>query len=163
MLKRTFAAATLGVLLAAPGFAQQMTAQDFVTQAGSGGMYEVQSSQFVVDQAQAGEDVTAFAQRMIDDHTKANDTLTSLAQQEGLEVPADLQPEHQQMLDDLKAADNAAETYGQQQLTAHQKTVDLFQQYSDQGDNAALKQFAADTLPTLQDHLEMAQSLPGAQ
>jgi putative membrane protein len=163
MLKTTIAAASLGLVLAAPAFAQQMTAQDFVTEAASGGMYEVQSSQLVLDQAQAPAEVGEFAQRMVDDHTKANEQLTTLAQQQNLEVPSELQPEEQQMLDQLQGADDQAQTYVQQQVAAHEKTVDLFQNYAEQGDNEELKQFAEQTLPTLQEHLEMAQALPGAQ
>ncbi len=160
---KTVVVASFGLMLAAPAFAQQMTAQDFVTKAASGGMYEVKSSQLVLKQADAPAEVSKFAKHMVQDHTKANEKLTSLAQQQNLQVPADLQPEQKQMLDKLEASDNMTETYDQQQLTAHQKTVDLFQQYAKQGDNDELKQFAEETLPTLQEHLEMAQSLPATE
>ena len=67
------------------------------------------------------------------------------------------------MLDQLQAAENQAETYVQQQMIAHQNTIELFQQFAEQGDNPELQQFAEQTLPILQEHLEMAQSLPGAK
>jgi putative membrane protein len=163
MKKSSFATAVLGVVLAAPAFAQQMTAQDFVTKAASGGMYEVQSSQFVLDQAEASDDVDAFAQHMVQDHKKANDQLKALAQKQNLTVPADLQPEQQQMMDKLQSAEDPGKTYAEEQLKAHKETVALFQQYAEQGDDPQLQQFAAQTLPTLQEHLEMAQKLPNAQ
>ncbi len=75
MFRTSLAAASLGTLLAGSAFAQQMTAQQFVTDAASGGMYEVQSSQFILDQGQAPADVSEFAQHMVDDHSKANDKL----------------------------------------------------------------------------------------
>jgi putative membrane protein len=37
--------------------------------------------------------------------------------------------------------------------------VDLFRNYAAAGDNAQLKQWAAATLPTLQEHLRLAQQL----
>jgi hypothetical protein len=48
------------------------------------------------------------------------------------------------------------------QLQGHQKAVDLFQNYARNGDNPHLKQFAQNTLPVLQQHLQMAQSVPQA-
>ena len=45
----------------------------------------------------------------------------------------------------------------QSQIEDHQKMVDLFQQQSQQGQNPELKSFAEETLPTLRDHLDMAQ------
>lgn len=163
MMKTAFASASFALVLAAPAFAQQMTEQDFVTQAASGGMYEVQSSQLVLDQAQADEPVLEFAEQMVQDHTKANDELAALAREQNLEVPAEMQPEQQQMLEELQNAEGEADTYVQQQVMAHQKTVDLFQAYAEEGDDGELKQFAEQTLPTLQEHLEMVQSLPGAK
>lgn len=163
MFKTTIAGASLGILLISPAYAQEMKAQDFVTQAASGGMYEVQSSQLVLEEGEAPAEVSEFAQRMVQDHTQANQQLTTLAQQQDLEVPAELRPEHQQMIDELTGAENQAETYVQQQVTAHEQTIELFQQFAEQGDSPELQQFAEQKLPTLQEHLQMAQSLPGAQ
>ncbi|MGI8757603.1 MAG: DUF4142 domain-containing protein, partial [Acidimicrobiales bacterium] len=44
-------------------------------------------------------------------------------------------------------------------LEDHQKTIDLFQKEADSGKDPALKAFAMKTLPTLKEHLQMAQSL----
>ena len=80
MFRAIIAAVSLGFVLAAPALAQQLTAQDFVTQAASGGIYEVQSSQLVIGAADAPAEVGAFAERMIEDHTQANEQLMMLAQ-----------------------------------------------------------------------------------
>ncbi len=74
-----------------------------------------------------------------------------------------MQAKQKQMMDQLKSADEPSQTYTQQQLAAHRNTIDLFQQYADQGDNQQLQQFAQQTLPTLQEHLEMVQDLPASQ
>ena len=42
---------------------------------------------------------------------------------------------------------------------AHKQAVCLFQKYADRGDNAALKAFAAKTLPVIKTHLEDAKKL----
>jgi putative membrane protein len=68
---------------------------------------------------------------------------------------------HQQKLDQLKklSGQDFARQYHAQQVAAHQDAVELFQRYAKGGDNAALKDWAAKTLPALQHHLDMAQSL----
>lgn len=69
--------------------------------------------------------------------------------------------EHQQMMQRLQSARGAEfdRTYMQQQVQAHQQAVDMFTSYSQQGDNAQLKQWAGKTLPTLQQHLQRAQQV----
>jgi putative membrane protein len=49
--------------------------------------------------------------------------------------------------------------YDSDQVSAHKDAVSLYQRYSSGGDNAKLKTWAGTTLPTLQQHLEMAQNL----
>lgn len=45
------------------------------------------------------------------------------------------------------------------QQEAHEDAVDLFKRYSEGGENAELKAWAAKTLPALEHHLEMAKNL----
>ena len=45
------------------------------------------------------------------------------------------------------------------QVSAHKDAVSLFERYGKGGDNAELKTFANETLPTLKEHLKMAQDL----
>ena len=66
------------------------------------------------------------------------------------------------MIDDLDAANGADfdKIYAKQQVRAHAKAVELFDAYAEDGNNAALKQFAANTLPTVKRHREEAEKLP---
>ena len=48
------------------------------------------------------------------------------------------------------------------QLQGHQQAVALFQNYAQNGSDPELKTIAQQTLPTLQQHLQMAQKLPKA-
>ena len=45
------------------------------------------------------------------------------------------------------------------QVKAHKDTIKLFRDYARSGDNPQLKQFAQQTLPTLEEHLKMAQQV----
>ena len=63
------------------------TAQDFVTKAAIGGMFEVQSSKVAQDKLQ-DQGLKDFAQKMISDHGAANAKLESIAGEQKLKVPA---------------------------------------------------------------------------
>lgn len=51
--------------------------------------------------------------------------------------------------------------YSKMMLSDHQKDVSAFEKQSTKGADADLKAFAGKTLPTLQEHLQMARALPG--
>ena len=65
------------------------------------------------------------------------------------------------MIDALNKAkpEDFDKTYAKQQVKAHKRAVKLFDDYAEEGDNAALKQFAANVLPTIKEHLEAAKKL----
>jgi putative membrane protein len=75
-----------------------------------------------------------------------------------------LDQQHAALLQQLQAANGAEfdRLYVRQQVQAHQQAVDMFRNYSQSGDNPQLKQWAARTLPALQEHLQMAQKLQQA-
>lgn len=49
--------------------------------------------------------------------------------------------------------------YVKAQLEGHQITVAMFENYAASGDNAALQNFAKETLPTLKTHLDKIQAI----
>jgi putative membrane protein len=67
----------------------------------------------------------------------------------------------QDMLDKLRGLNGKdfAKQYMDDQVSAHKQAVSLFQRYGKGGDNEPLKGWAAQTLPTLQHHLDMAQGI----
>ena len=166
-----------GAPMGASGGTQQLTAQDFVNQAAVSGMFEIQSSKLVLGKLKGGkrargdaaagqggnDQVRDFAQRMVQDHTQADKQLKSVLKEANVKVkpPKKLDAQHRQLLQQLKSAkgDQLARDYANIQVRAHQDAVTLFESYAQNGDNAQLKQFAQQTLPTLQEHLRMAQQL----
>ena len=74
------------------------TAQDFVTKAAIGGMFEVQSSKVAQDKLQ-DQGLKDFAQKMISDHGAANAKLESIAGEQKLKVPAELDAAHKSDVD----------------------------------------------------------------
>jgi len=130
----------------------------FVEDAAKGGLAEVQLGQLAAQKAQS-PDVKKFGQRMVDDHTKANDQLKQIASSKGVELPSDLdrsaRREHDK-LSKLSGADFDRE-YMKHMVSDHKKDVKDFEKEAKSGKDADVKNFASSTLPTLQDHLQMAQ------
>lgn len=76
-------------------------------------------------------------------------------------APALLDDRRQGLIDDLRGAKSSEfdARYMGQQVDAHKEALILMQGYAKDGDNAAVKSFAAVTAPAVQDHLNMAQPL----
>jgi putative membrane protein len=163
------ASISLIVVLTLPAFAQtapaakgKLSEQDrsFVDQATTGGLAEVAAGKIAEQKAQK-DNVKDFARQMIADHGKANDQLMAIVGQEKLKAPTAPDKRHAAAADRLKKMSGAEfdRSYMQGQIEDHEKTVQLFQKEAKSGQDAKLKAFAAETLPTLQHHLQMAQSI----
>lgn len=137
-------------------------ADEFVQKASVSNLFEIESSKLALTRS-TNADVKAFAQKIIDDHTAAGAKLKTIADANGLSasVATTLDKKHQKELDELKAEDanDFDEEYADEQQDAHRKAVKLFDKYAKDGDHAALKAFAAETLPTLQAHKDHANTL----
>jgi putative membrane protein len=129
----------------------------FVTEAARGGMAEVKLGELAKTKA-AADDVKRFGDMMVHDHTKANDELMKLAKSKNIAVPSDL-GKHQAVYDKLSKLDGAAfdSAYMHAMVEDHNEDIALFQAEADGGQDADLKKWANDTLPTLKDHLKAAQ------
>jgi putative membrane protein len=151
-------ATATAITFALPAFAAD-SAQDFVDKAAVGGMFEVDSSKIAEGKAQ-DQAVKDFAQKMIDDHGAANAKLQTIAGEQKLTVPKELDAKHKADLDSLQNAKDAVDKpYVQLQRDAHSEAVTLFESYAKDGDNAQLKTFASETLPTLKMHQEMIEKI----
>jgi putative membrane protein len=148
---------------AASSSATQNTAStaDFVNNAAIAGLFEIESSQLALRKHVRAD--RAFARRMIRDHRRIGAQLrrTVRANRIKVQIPTKLDDQHQKMLDQLKQESGATfeKDYAQMQQQGHQQAVSLFQSYSQDGDNAALKRLATKTLPVLKMHLAMANKL----
>jgi putative membrane protein len=143
------------------GAASASTA-DFVKNAAIAGLFEIQSSELALRKRESQD--RRFAKRMIHDHERASAQLKRIVRADHInaQVPTQLDDQHQKMLQQLRGESGQTfeKDYDKMQLQGHQKAVSLFQNYAQNGDNRALKRWAQRTLPTLQDHLSMAQKLP---
>jgi putative membrane protein len=163
---KTFALlATVACMAAAAGASAQSVSksdQAFVKKAALGGMAEVATGQ-VAAQKGDNDQVKQFGQKMVTDHTKANDQLKQIATAQSLPIP-DSDPKadkETKKLDGLSGA-KFDKAYAKMQLKDHETTVKLFEKEANSGKDPQLKQFAADTLPVLQGHMQMATQMAQA-
>jgi putative membrane protein len=125
-----------------------------------GGMAEVNAAKLAQRKAQPAI-VRAFAEQMIQDHTQASERLASLAQAANVPLPSDLDPTHKAIEARLDAAtENTFSTeYMQAQVVDHQMAVQLLEWEIGSGENGDMQRFAAETLPTVLAHLQMARNV----
>jgi putative membrane protein len=163
------------VLLATPALAESVgektglnstlgiapTTADFVKEAATSDMFEIQSSQLAQLHGNATE--KTFAAAMIKDHQKTSDDLKSMISSGDVkaELPGELDSSHRSEIDKLNSLKGAefSSRYDSDQQSGHKDAVSLFERYAKGGDNPKLKEWADKTLPTLRHHLEMANDL----
>jgi putative membrane protein len=151
------------LFLTPPSFAEDaLLTERFVEKVGISDLFEVEAGRIAGSQAQLPA-IKAFGKRMVDDHSQTTDQLKSLVSDNDIkaQLPTALDDKHQAKLDKLKglSGNEFDENYIEGQVKAHEKAVDMFQAYSQSGDNAKLKDWAQSTLPALRNHLEEAKTL----
>ncbi len=141
---------------------------DYVNQAAASDMYEVQAGHIAADRGKR-KDVREFGRQMVKDHEKLSATVMSALDnaQRKIAKPSDQLPtDKQAMIDQLKAAPRGVafdNLYLSQQLQTHQQAWSLQKGYAVDGDDAALRQVAAQAVPVVESHLSMVKSLQAAQ
>ena len=142
---------------------QAVTPKSFVSQAAVIGKAEIELGQIALKNSQ-DKNVRTYAERMIKDHGAADKKLKAIAAKESLQLPQSLDPEHESLKMKLQGMTGPQfdGEYVKAMANGHDKAVALFEAASQQPQMSdELKQFAAATLPVLEQHKEMAHSLHG--
>lgn len=139
---------------------QMTNMSDFMTQAASSGMLEVEAGRLAQDKGQ-NQEVKSYGKMMVDDHTKANDQLKTLAAQQNITLPDSMSQQHMDQLQSLRDQTGAEfdQAYMDLMVSSHEEAVSLFEDASNNLENAEVKSFASTTLPKLQQHLDHANQL----
>ena len=139
-----------------------LMAPGYMAMAASSDQFEIQSGQLAL-QASQNPAVQSFARMLIAQHQATTTSVMQAAQSAGMTPPPPiLMPQHQQMLDQLRAAGSGPafdQAFRDMQISAHQQALELHQNYASGGDVPALRQAAASAVPIVQQHLTTAQSL----
>jgi putative membrane protein len=164
MLVKYLAPATLaGLLLSAVLAPTQVSAQSaaasdssFIQMAGSLGLLQAKLGKLAEDKASSPA-VKDFGKRMVADYAKLNEELEAGAKQAAYPSPVMLR-QHQQTYDRFLRMGRGSfdKKYMAEMVADHNDAVRLYQQQAERGRIASLKELAAKTLPTLQQHTALA-------
>ncbi|MGB7196440.1 MAG: DUF4142 domain-containing protein [Collimonas pratensis] len=135
--------------------------KSFLTNAAEAGNAEINASQLAL-QKSSDPEIKNFAQRMFKDHSQVGEDLKKLATAKGVTVPDDPAMAAKAKILLLSKLDghNFDKQYaGMIGVSAHKDAVTLFKKAAASAKDPDIKQFATINLPTLQQHLEMAQEL----
>jgi len=171
-MKLSIALATTCALLSAPAFAQSPTTphaagatpsptistQDFVNKAIESNRFDVRAARIAAWKG-AHEN---YARRDVHD-TKVMDDLKMMVNtgKVNARIPDALDNDRHAKLDELGKlwGQSFDDAYNRDQRESYRNEIVLFKKYAQNGDNPALRQWAAKMLPELESHLIDAQSL----
>ena len=155
------------VLVVATAFGAEQTARtdniakedaDFVKEAASGGMMEVQLGKTAQGNASKTQ-VKEFGRRMETDHIKANNELKKIAAKKTIRLPTELESKQKSTVDKLTKlkGDDFDREYMSAMVDDHKENIEKFQKEAENGKDADVKKFAQDHLPILKKHLALAE------
>jgi putative membrane protein len=137
--------------------------RNFVKDMAADGQAEVALGEMAQQKA-TNPDVKEFAAMMVRDHSRAGEELKGIAAKHNIELNTDLD-DHAKDLRERLAKTSGADfdrDYIKAMVEDHEEAVDDAKDKAEHSDNAELKQWAAKTLPTLQQHLERAKQIHDA-
>ena len=162
-MQRTTILGTLALMLVSTAsYAQSPPAAEFVTKASVGNVFEIEQASLALKQS-SNTSIKEFAHMMTTDHTKAEKKLEEAATSANALAAPKLDAPHQAKVDALRGVTGAAfdKAYVADQVQAHIETAKLLTAYQKDGDNAALKAWATETLPAVQEHLDHVKAMSG--
>lgn len=135
--------------------------KDFVMAAAQSDRYEIMAAHLAAVQSQDPH-VRNFAEQMISDHTRMIEELREAATATGLSSPTlGMSSDQAALLGSLQGlrGTDFDKTYARQQVLAHTQALTVQDSFAQAGAKSDLRTAAAASLPTIRDHLRMAEQL----
>ncbi|MDB5122493.1 MAG: hypothetical protein JWP94_622 [Mucilaginibacter sp.] len=128
---------------------------DFVAEAASGGMTEVELGKLAQEKAQNAR-VKKFGAMMVMDHSKANDKLAALAKTKKIALPTGPNASDQKVIDKLSklSGKDFDKAYVDDMIDDHKNDIKAFDNATKNCKDPDIKAFATKTLPVLKAHLD---------
>jgi putative membrane protein len=136
--------------------------QRFITSAAEANLAEIDMAK-LVGQKSTDPAVKDFANRMVTDHTQASQRLATVAETNGVKLPTEESAAERNKKSELQKLSGAQlnEAYLRNELQGHKETISAFENEIEHGQNQETKSYAEQTLPTLQDHIRIAEDVAG--
>ncbi len=155
---KTFFAVT--ILVAGAVCAQTPHADEaFLKKAAEGGMAEVKFGE-LAQSSGASSTVKRFGERMVTDHSRMNDEVKDLAARKNISLPTSVsvKDEASYKLLQARSGNSFDKAYIDDMLKDHREDIRAFQKEADSGSDPDIKALAAKALPTLREHLRLAEN-----
>jgi len=151
--------ATAAALTVTSAWAADKRDQTFIKDAIEGNLAEVQMGKLAQDKGQS-DGVKSFGQMLVTDHSDANQKATAIANQIGVTPPTEPNAKQKAMYDKMSklSGDAFDRAFAKAMVQDHKQDIGKFQQEAKK-QNDPVAEFASQTLPTLQKHLQAAESL----
>ena len=136
----------------------------FMKKAAEGNTAEMELGKLAEEKA-SNQQVKQFGQQMVNDHSKANEELQKIAESKGVNLPNT--PSAKDKADETRLSKLSGERFDRAYMAEmrkdHTKDVSEFRMESKSAHDPEVKQFAAQTLPTIEGHLKEAESMKTQQ
>jgi putative membrane protein len=127
--------------------------REFAVKAAQGGMAEVELGALAQKRG-SSEEVKAFGKQLVDNHTMLDNELRAIAAKHGIELPPEAGTSERQAIARLSKLSGARfdHEFIQDFAEGHHDDIVAFRKEAAHGTNPALKEFASESLATLQAH-----------
>ena len=132
--------------------------QNFATKAAQGGMAEVELGKLARERG-ATAHVKNYGKMLVDDHTRMNNELKDIASRENITLPTAVSSEQKETIDRFAklSGSNFDREFLKDSAKDHRDDIKEFEKEAANGQDPAIKNFASNSLPTLRNHLRMAE------
>ncbi len=153
---------TLLGLFASSAFAQSPA--EFINDASAKGMADIEASRLAHQKTESKE-VKDFTIVVINDRTTANQHLAKIAKKLDLPVAPreEMADKAKELIPEVKDGATFDQAYAASQVKATEEAIQQIQQEAQTTTVPEIKAFADETLPKLQNHLQMARSLQASR
>lgn len=136
--------------------------RSFIALAAEANLAEIETAKTVQERSKDPA-VKDFANRMITDHTQANQNLATLAKANGITLGNEPSANDRNQKDELQKLSSAklGDAYLREELQDHKHAISEFESEIEHGHNQAITDYAEQTLPTLEDHIRIAENVAG--
>jgi putative membrane protein len=148
--------------------------QQFVREAAMHGTAEVELGRIAAERGASAE-IKQFGEMMVSDHTKANNELKAAVGAHSIQIPQEMDEKHRDLAQRLRGLSGAEfdREYMNAMVDGHQDVKNLLEERADEANDnrapgaadadsaaeMAVNQWAAKTLPSVEQHLQRAEQI----
>ncbi len=133
--------------------------EKFAMEAAKAGTKEIKLGQLAATKGSTPE-VRELGKMMVEQHTQAANELKTLAERKSIKLPMDMDAECKKCYNELskKSGKDFDKAYTEMMVKDHKKVIAEFTTEKNDGKDVDFKEWATNTLPTLQHHLQMSET-----